>query len=126
MNISGRLCLANLSSHMKLRPFVINRTAFSSCGQSESTTKLACHHRIRSHCQLLHRRLVQHCRSLHIVKLCELSTTYIVLELCADSIYVLDIIYRLSAEVLFIRVINYFGGSFQSKVLYRFGFLKEF
>ena len=89
MNISGRLCLANLSSHMKLRPFVINRTAFSSCGQSEST-KLACHHRIRSHCQLLHRRLVQHCRSLHIVKLCELSTTYIVLELCADSIYVLD------------------------------------
>ena len=34
------------------------------------------------------------------------------------------IINRLSTEVLFIRVINYFGGSFQSKVLYKFGFFE--
>ena len=35
-----------------------------------------------------------------------------------------NIINRLSTEVLFIRVINYFGGSFQSKVLYKFGFFE--
>ena len=37
---------------------------------------------------------------------------------------ILTIINRLSTEVLFIRVINYFGGSFQSKEYYKFGFFE--